>query len=58
MRGAGDLDALYCFHYNPPTAAEPDKSRGWHYYDLRSEFLRMGVPNEFWTLFITPTEAS
>ena len=45
---AVDLNDLYAFHYTAPDI--PDKSAGWDFFDLQSEYLRMGVPNENWTL--------
>jgi len=42
------LDDLYAFHY---TAADiTQRSVGWNFFDLQSEFLRMGVPNDNWIL--------
>jgi len=43
-----DLNDLYAFHYTAPDI--PDKQTGWNFFDLQSEYLRMGVPNENWTL--------
>lgn len=40
---------LYCFSYNPP-AEEIQRSVGWNFYDLQSEYQRMGVPNDQWCL--------
>lgn len=42
---------LYCFNYNPRTE-DLQKSAGWNYYNLESEFKRMHVPNERWHLTI------
>ena len=43
-----DLGDLYAFHY---TAADmTDRLSGWDFFDLQSEYLRMGVPNPNWTL--------
>jgi len=42
----GELGDLYAFHYNSPDV--PDRSTGWNMFDIQSEYLRMGVPNENW----------
>ncbi|KAG8448126.1 hypothetical protein GDO86_015284 [Hymenochirus boettgeri] len=42
-------EELYAFSYNP----NPDKDEralGWKLIDLKMEYLRMGVPNDHWTL--------
>uniref|UniRef100_A0A131XZU7 phosphatidylinositol-3,5-bisphosphate 3-phosphatase n=1 Tax=Ixodes ricinus TaxID=34613 RepID=A0A131XZU7_IXORI len=41
------INDLYCFHY---TASNEDltRSSGWTKFDFQSEFLRMGVPNNYW----------
>ena len=45
---SGSLEELYAFHY---TAADiTQRSVGWNFFDLQSEYLRMGVPNETWVL--------
>jgi len=42
------LDELYAFQY---TAADiTQRSVGWNFFDLQSEYLRMGVPNDTWVL--------
>lgn len=39
---------LYCFNY---TSDEGQlKESGWEYFKLESEFKRMKVPNDNWTL--------
>ncbi|XP_064637121.1 myotubularin-related protein 8-like isoform X3 [Lineus longissimus] len=43
------LEDLYAFHYTNPELTTP-KSYGWDFFDLQSEYLRMGVPNENWVL--------
>lgn len=45
---AGDITGLYAFHHTDPD--QPDKSVGWDFFDLQSEYLRMGVPNDHWKL--------
>ena len=42
-----DLGELYAFHYNNPGL--DDRPAGWT-FDLRAEYLRMGVPNDNWVL--------
>jgi len=43
-----NLEDLYAFHY---TASDISKRYvGWDFFDLQSEYLRMGVPNENWVL--------
>lgn len=40
---------LYCFNF---TSDEGQlKESGWEYFKLESEFKRMRVPNENWTLY-------
>ena len=43
------IEDLYCFHY---TASMEDiaKSTGWNFFDLETEFQRMGLPNANWNL--------
>ena len=42
------LDDLYAFHY---TASDITlRHVGWNLYDIQSEYLRMGVPNDHWIL--------
>lgn len=43
-----DIEKLYAFVY--ASADGMEKSYGWDLYDTRSEYLRMGVPNQLWTL--------
>lgn len=43
------IEDLYCFTYTSPVE-EIDKSMGWDFYNLKSEFQRQGVPNEQWCL--------
>ena len=43
-----ELGELYAFHY---TAQEcQDRLSGWDFFDMQSEYLRMGVPNTNWVL--------
>ncbi|XP_054263954.1 myotubularin-related protein 6 isoform X2 [Macrosteles quadrilineatus] len=42
------IEELYCFHYS--SRDDIPKAAGWSYFDLQSEFQRMGVPNEQWHL--------
>lgn len=42
-------EELYCFSYTPP-AEEIQKYVGWNFYDLQSEYQRMGVPNDQWAM--------
>lgn len=41
------IDDLYAFKYK--NLEIPSKSLGWNFFDLESEYLRMGVPNAHWT---------
>ncbi|KAJ8984581.1 hypothetical protein NQ317_006043 [Molorchus minor] len=43
------IKELYCFSYTPP-AEEIQRAVGWNFYDLQSEYQRMGVPNDQWCL--------
>lgn len=43
-----DIETLYAFVYSAADGKE--KSYGWDFYDAQSEYLRMGVPNQLWTL--------
>lgn len=43
------INKLYCFNYQPAKDDFP-KSSGWDFFKLESEFKRMRVPNEIWTL--------
>ena len=48
MYVAGNIESLYAFHF---TAVDDwDRSHGWDFYDIQSEYLRMGAPSEHWTL--------
>ncbi|XP_037506872.1 myotubularin-related protein 6 [Rhipicephalus sanguineus] len=42
------INDLYCFHY---TASNEDltKSMGWNKFDFQAEYVRMGVPNTYWS---------
>ncbi|XP_012287282.1 myotubularin-related protein 6 isoform X2 [Orussus abietinus] len=40
---------LYCFSYRPKKDTFP-RHLGWNFFDIRSEFQRLGVPNEKWSL--------
>lgn len=41
-----DLENLYAFNYSSNDAWK--KSYGWDFFDTQSEYLRMGVPNQYW----------
>ncbi|XP_078067488.1 phosphatidylinositol-3,5-bisphosphate 3-phosphatase MTMR8 isoform X1 [Mustelus asterias] len=41
------FEELYAFSYNPKQK-EMDRGMGWKMIDIREEFQRMGVPNEYW----------
>ncbi|XP_039294729.1 myotubularin-related protein 6 isoform X1 [Nilaparvata lugens] len=43
------IEDLYCFYYTSSTEDIP-KTAGWNFFDLQSEFQRMKVPNEQWSL--------
>ncbi|KAK2184781.1 hypothetical protein NP493_253g03028 [Ridgeia piscesae] len=43
-----ELSELYAFHYISPDI--PDRQHGWSLFDLQSEYLRMGVSSDKWTL--------
>ncbi|KAJ8938721.1 hypothetical protein NQ318_005575 [Aromia moschata] len=43
------VEDLYCFSYTPPVE-EIQRAVGWNFYDLQSEYQRMGVPNDQWGL--------
>ncbi|PSN42829.1 Myotubularin-related protein 8 [Blattella germanica] len=43
------IEALYCFHYTSSTEDIP-KPAGWNFFDLQSEYQRMGVPSDQWSL--------
>ncbi|XP_050307744.1 myotubularin-related protein 6 [Anthonomus grandis grandis] len=42
-----DIEKLYCFSY---TTDDMPKKAGWNFFDLQSEYQRMGVPNDQWAL--------
>ena len=42
------LEELYAFHYTANDITQ--RHVGWNFYDLQSEYLRMGVPNDNWVL--------
>ncbi|XP_066146115.1 myotubularin-related protein 8 isoform X2 [Euwallacea fornicatus] len=42
-----NIEDLYCFTY---TSDEIPKNVGWNFFDLQSEYQRMGVPNDQWAL--------
>lgn len=43
------MQDLYCFNYSLPSD-EITKSIGWNFFDLQSEYQRMGVPNDQWCI--------
>lgn len=44
-----EYSQLFAFHYTPSNdLANESKTIGWDAIDLRSEYLRMGVPNKNW----------
>ncbi|KAK6168446.1 hypothetical protein SNE40_020977 [Patella caerulea] len=43
-----NIEDLYAFHYTAPGTIL--KSYGWNNFDLLSEYLRMGAPNDNWVL--------
>lgn len=43
------IEDLYCFHYTSSLEEIP-RTAGWNFFDLETEFHRMGVPNANWTL--------
>lgn len=45
----GNVDDLYCFTYCTNIEGFP-KTTGWNFFDLQSEYQRMGVPNDHWCL--------
>ena len=50
------LDELYAFNYTAPDhdsmggGGGGGRREGWDLFDLKSEYLRMGVPNDQWVL--------
>uniref|UniRef100_A0A1B0CYX5 phosphatidylinositol-3,5-bisphosphate 3-phosphatase n=1 Tax=Phlebotomus papatasi TaxID=29031 RepID=A0A1B0CYX5_PHLPP len=43
------ISSLYCFHYTSSNEDLP-KTAGWDFFRLETEFKRMRVPNEDWSL--------
>uniref|UniRef100_A0A0P5Q1A2 phosphatidylinositol-3,5-bisphosphate 3-phosphatase n=1 Tax=Daphnia magna TaxID=35525 RepID=A0A0P5Q1A2_9CRUS len=43
------IEDLYCFHYTSSLEEIP-RTAGWTFFDLETEFQRMGVPNSNWTM--------
>lgn len=43
-----NLEDLYAFHFTASDAT--NRQNGWDFFDLKSEYLRMGVPNDNWIL--------
>ncbi|KAJ4446902.1 hypothetical protein ANN_13603 [Periplaneta americana] len=43
------IEDLYCFHYTSSTEDIP-KPAGWNFFDLQSEYQRMRVPSDQWSL--------
>lgn len=43
------IEDLYCFHYTSSTEDIP-KPAGWNFFDLQSEYQRMRVPSDRWSL--------
>ena len=43
------IEDLYCFHYTSSLEEIP-RAAGWSFFDLETEFQRMGVPNGNWTM--------
>uniref|UniRef100_A0A6I8N4K7 Myotubularin phosphatase domain-containing protein n=1 Tax=Ornithorhynchus anatinus TaxID=9258 RepID=A0A6I8N4K7_ORNAN len=42
-------DELYAFAYNPKSSKDSRES-GWKLIDLRADYRRMGIPNEYWQI--------
>ncbi|KAL3880470.1 hypothetical protein ACJMK2_032706 [Sinanodonta woodiana] len=42
------IESLHAFHTSESN--DMPKSYGWNMYDTQTEYLRMGVPNELWSL--------
>ncbi|XP_040099087.1 myotubularin-related protein 7 [Oryx dammah] len=42
-------EELYCFSFNPKLDRE-EREQGWMLIDLREEYKRMGLPNDYWQL--------
>ncbi|CAL8081785.1 unnamed protein product [Orchesella dallaii] len=49
------IEALYCFRYSQGIEDLP-REAGWSLFDLQTEFERMGVPNETWTMTLLNKE--
>ena len=45
---AVSLDDIYAFHYTAVDISQ--RHVGWNFFDLQSEYLRMGVPNDNWVV--------
>ena len=45
---SAELGDLYAFQHTSPDL--PERTTGWDIYDVQSEFLRQGVPNDKWVL--------
>ena len=43
-----DIESLYAFSFSQQL--DYPKDYGWDMHDTRTEYLRMGVPNEHWVL--------
>ncbi|XP_046747737.1 myotubularin-related protein 6 isoform X1 [Diprion similis] len=43
------LEDLYCFSYQASKDELPQHA-GWNFFDIQSEFQRLGVPNDEWSL--------
>ena len=41
------LEDLYAFSYNPQSE-QLTRSAGWALFDIKSEYARMGLPNNEW----------
>nr|CAD7266644.1 unnamed protein product [Timema shepardi] len=44
-----NIKDLFCFRYTSGTEDIP-QGAGWNFFDLQSEFQRMGAPNDQWSL--------
>ncbi|XP_044538828.1 myotubularin-related protein 8 [Gracilinanus agilis] len=42
-------EELYAFAYNPKSSKD-DREIGWKMIDLKSDYKRMGIPNEYWEI--------
>ena len=45
---SAQIEELYAFQYQSPDGTP--KHLGWDMFDLQSEYMRQGVPNENWTI--------